>query len=93
MTEDTITVTVSGKDTIDWIRSKVGRGDFASETELITEGVESLRQDDEEFETWLTEVVAKRYDANKADPHRAIPIEQVVKNLAERRRRRAESSL
>lgn len=93
MAEDSITVTVSGKSNVDWIRSKVGRGDFATETELVTEGVESLRQDDEEFETWLTEVVAKRYDANKADPNRAIPIEQVVKNLAERRRRRAEFSL
>jgi len=90
MAEDTITITVSGKANVDWIRSKVRDGHFDSETELVTQSISLLREEDAELEIWLREVIAERYDQHKADPGSAIPIEQVEKNLEERRRLRAQ---
>jgi Arc/MetJ-type ribon-helix-helix transcriptional regulator len=88
MVEDSITVTLSSKENIEWIRRKVRDGDFASESEAILEGVSRMREEDGELEEWLRVEVCQRYDRLKANPESGIPMAQLVKNLEERRRER-----
>ena len=92
MVEDSITVTVCGKENVEWIRDKVRDGHFASEADLVTQSVSLLREDDSEFEIWMREVVAQRYDSHKSDPSSAISIDEVLRNLEERRTKRAEQA-
>ena len=55
--------------------------------------IPGLHPEDHAFEHWLKNVLALRYDAYKANPSCAIPLEQLRKNLEERRRKRAGHSL
>jgi Arc/MetJ-type ribon-helix-helix transcriptional regulator len=90
MAEESITVTVSGKATVDWIRNQVREGHFESESEVVTHSIASLREEeDAERELWLKEVIPARYQRYKANPGSAIPIEQVERHLEERRASRA----
>jgi len=89
MAQDSITITVSDKDTVDWIRGKVRDGEFASETEAIARSISRMREDEAEEEMWIRKIVADRYDDLKLHPESAIPLDQVVKNIEERRGKRA----
>ncbi len=84
-----ITITVSDKETADWIRSKVQSGAFPSETDLVAHGIATLRQEDADLEHWLRTVVADRYDRHKQNPEKGIPAEQVMAALEARRKQRA----
>lgn len=84
MLEDTITITVSDKSSIDWIRKKVRDGQFASETEAISEGISRLREDDSELERWIQDVIIPRYQRYKANPGTLIPLEEVKRQFEER---------
>jgi Arc/MetJ-type ribon-helix-helix transcriptional regulator len=68
MVEDSITITVSGKENVEWIRDKVRNGQFASETEVVAQSLSTLRADEAELEVWLKDVVAVRYNNHKATP-------------------------
>lgn len=74
----------------DSVRAKVASGAYASESEVIREGLRALEARDEAVERWLrTEVVAS-YDEMKTHPERGIPAEEVRANIerlyAERRK-------
>lgn len=59
------------------VRDKVRSGDYASESEVIREGLRALAARDRAFEDWLrTEAVAS-YDAMRADPSRGRSLDQV----------------
>ena len=90
MNDDSITITVLGKENVDWIRRKVSDGEYSSETEVVTEGIATLREEDTEFENWLKEVIAPRYDDHKANPSQVLTLEQLDANLEARRLVRAE---
>jgi antitoxin ParD1/3/4 len=87
-----IHITISDEAAVEFVRSKVRSGAYASEADVIREGLEALKHEDAETECWLREVGGPRYDSFHADPSSAIPIEQVERNLDERRRRRIERS-
>lgn len=63
------------------VRSRVESGEYASESEVIRDGLRSLQMHDRALEAWLREDVAKAYDAMKAKPARGIPLEKVRKTL------------
>jgi antitoxin ParD1/3/4 len=88
MAEESLTITISDKENVEWIRSKVRDGFFASAEEAIQTGLTRLREDDEELEIWLRDVVAERYDAFKANPDSGIPLEKVIKNFEDRSKQR-----
>ena len=69
------------------IRAKVTRGEYATESEVIREGLRALMAQEEAVEEWLRTRVAQAYDAHKADPARALPIETVRASLAATHRR------
>ena len=67
----------------DMVRSKVSAGDYASESEVIREGLRALAARDRALETWLNETVAMSYDRLKADPSRAIASDDVRARLSQ----------
>ncbi len=71
------------------VKSKVSSGEYASESEVIRDGLRALQARDKALETWLHTEAAAAYDKLKADPSRALSIDQVRQHLAERRKRSA----
>jgi putative addiction module CopG family antidote len=68
------------------VRAKVESGEYASESEVIREGLRMLQLYERALESWLKEQVTVAYDALKADPSRAVSIENVRTSLAAARR-------
>nr|WP_137131796.1 type II toxin-antitoxin system ParD family antitoxin [Rhizobium sp. FY34] len=68
-------------DLADMVASKVASGEYASESEVIREGLLSLVSKDEEMERWLLDEVAPAYDRYKQDPARALPIDDAMTRL------------
>jgi putative addiction module CopG family antidote len=68
----------------DMVRAKVESGAYASESEVIREGLRSLQDRDAAIERWLRDEVAPTYDRMIADPSRAIPIDEVFDGMEAR---------
>jgi putative addiction module CopG family antidote len=52
----------------DAIRTKVRAGEYATESEVICEGLRALLNRDRAIESWLQSQVLETYDAIKSDP-------------------------
>lgn len=71
------------------VKSKVSSGEYASDSEVIRDGLRALQARDKALESWLhTEGVAA-YDKLKADPSRVLSVDQVRQHLADKRKRSA----
>ena len=66
----------------DLVRSKVDSGEYASESEVIRDGLRALQSRERAVENWLHEQVAPTYDAMKANPARAVATAKVRASLA-----------
>lgn len=64
------------------VKAKVRTGEYASESEVIRDGLRALLARDRAVEHWLHDQVGPAYDALKADPARAITADQVRARLA-----------
>lgn len=64
------------------VKAKVASGDYATESEVIRDGLRVLMARDRAMEHWLQTQVGPAHDALKADPTRAVPLVQVRKRLA-----------
>jgi putative addiction module CopG family antidote len=64
------------------VREKVEAGEYASESEVVRDGLRALQARDRAAEDWLRQRVAPAYDALKADPSRARSVEQIRESLA-----------
>ena len=65
-----------------WIvREKVASGGYASESEVIRDGLRALQDRDAAVERWLRNEVAPTYDAHKANPDKASPLSEVAARL------------
>lgn len=64
------------------IKSKVATGEYATESEVIRDGLRALLARDRAVESWLQTQVGPAYDALKADPSRGVTAEGVRKRLA-----------
>jgi putative addiction module CopG family antidote len=69
-------------DMADAVKSKVRAGEYASESEVIRDGLRALMARDRAVENWLHNKVGPAYDALKADPSRAVTVDQVRARLA-----------
>ncbi len=65
-------------------RAKVASGEYASESEVIRDGLRALRARDRAVDQWLRTSVAPAYEALKADPSRGAALQDVRMALAER---------
>jgi antitoxin ParD1/3/4 len=66
----------------DIVKSKVADGEYATESEVIRDGLRALMARDRAMDNWLLQTVAPAYDALKANPSRAISIDQLRTTLA-----------
>ena len=64
------------------IKSKVRSGEYATESEVIREGLRALLNRDRAIESWLQNEVGVAYDALKSNPSRAVTADQVRQRLA-----------
>jgi len=66
----------------DVVKRKVAAGEYATESEVIRDGLRVLMARDRAIENWLNQQVGPAYDALKADPARAVSVDQVRAMLA-----------
>lgn len=66
----------------DIVKAKVRNGEYASESEVIRDGLRVLMARDRAMESWLSHQVGPAYDALKANPSSAITADQVRARLA-----------
>lgn len=71
------------------IRAKVASGEYASESEVIRDGLCALEAGDRAVESWLRKEALPSYDAYKADAERGLSIDEVKADLASRHKRAA----
>jgi antitoxin ParD1/3/4 len=64
------------------VRAKVAAGEYATESEVIRDGLRVLLARDKAVDDWLRKDVAKAYDAIKADPSRAVGVDAIKARLA-----------
>lgn len=64
------------------VRAKVAAGEYATESEVIRDGLRVLMARDRVVESWLRDQVGPAFDAVRADPSRAVSIEQVRSRIA-----------
>ncbi|MBV5287744.1 MAG: type II toxin-antitoxin system ParD family antitoxin [Methyloversatilis sp.] len=69
-------------DMADVVKEKVRSGEYASESEVIRDGLRALLARDRAVENWLVQQVGPAYDALKADPSRALTADEVRARLA-----------
>lgn len=65
------------------VKGKVASGEYATESEVIRDGLRALMARDRAVDEWLREHVAPAFDALTRDPTRAVPIKHVRARLAE----------
>ena len=66
----------------DLVKTKVATGEYATESEVIRDGLRVLMARDRAVENWLRQEVGPAYDALKADPARAVGVDKVRAALA-----------
>lgn len=69
-------------DMADIVRTKVRSGEYASESEVIRDGLRALVVRDRAVENWLARQLGPAHDALKDDPSRAVTADQVRARLA-----------
>jgi len=70
------------------VKAKVAGGEYATESEMIREGLRALLARDQAIKRWLQAEVASAYDKLKADPSRALNPRQLRASLAKARAQR-----
>src|SRR6185436_4240596 len=66
------------------VKDKVASGDYATESEVIREGLRALRSQDGALEQWLRTEGVARYDAYHGDRYSARPAAEVFARLRAR---------
>jgi len=72
------------------VKSKVASGEYASESEVVRDGLRSLQARDAALEKFLRDEAAKSYDEYRANPRSVISARELSASLdAEHKARRA----
>ena len=64
------------------VKSKVEAGEYASESEVIRDGLRTLMARDRAVDDWLRQQVGPSFDAIKADPSRAVTARKMRQRIA-----------
>lgn len=65
----------------DVVKAKVRTGEYASESEVIRDGLRVLLARDRAVENWLVNQVGPAYDAMQAEPSLAVTANQIRERL------------
>lgn len=71
------------------IEAKIADGEYATESEVIRDGLRALFERDRAVEQWLREQVVPAAEELASDPGRALTGAQVREHLAHKRRARS----
>ena len=58
------------------VKKKVASGEYATESEVIRDGLRALKERDEAVEGWLRRGVEEAYEEYVADPATAVPLDE-----------------
>ncbi|MFW5498036.1 MULTISPECIES: ribbon-helix-helix domain-containing protein [unclassified Maridesulfovibrio] len=64
------------------VKEKVSSGEYASESEVIRDGLRALLARDRAVDNWLKSQVGPAYDAVKKDPERGISLKEMRSRIA-----------
>lgn len=67
------------------VRAKVASGEYASESEVIREGLRALNARERALDDWLAQQALPSYDAYRADRSTGIPLDEVRATFSQRR--------
>ena len=76
----------------DLVSAKVERGEYASPSAVVEEGLQLLQDRDEGLERWLREEVAAAYDEYRADPGNVVDASDIVERIKARHQARTPRS-
>lgn len=65
------------------VKDKVASGEYASESEVIRDGLRVLAERDRAVEAWLRNEVVPAYGKYKANPGSGLTVDQVRARIAE----------
>jgi len=65
----------------DMVRGKVASGEYASESEVLRDGLRALAEREAAVERWLREEAVPTYEAYLANPGAVTPLDQVFEEL------------
>ena len=63
------------------VKAKVASGEYATESEVIRDGLRALQARDAAVDKWLRDEVAKSCDEYAADPSIGIPADDIMARL------------
>jgi len=63
------------------VKAKVASGEYATESEVIRDGLRALQARDAAVESWLQDSVAKSYDEYEVNPSIGIPGDKIMSRL------------
>ena len=66
------------------VRAKVASGEYASESEVIREGLRALNARERALDDWLRHQALPAYDAYRADSSRGISLDDVRASIGKR---------
>jgi antitoxin ParD1/3/4 len=69
-------------DMAELVKAKVAAGEYATESEVIRDGIRVLMARDRAVENWLQDQVGPAYDALRATPGRAVTLDQMRASIA-----------
>lgn len=64
------------------VKAKVASGEYATESEVIRDGLRALAARDAALEKWLRDEVVPAYDAVMADPGKALSAKDAWERIA-----------
>ena len=70
------------------VKAKVAAGEYATESEVIRDGLRALQARDAAVERWLNDEVAPVYDRVAAGTEPLVPADEVLSGAAQRYRAR-----
>ena len=77
---------------VQFVRNKVSSGEYASESDVIHQGLEALQSEASERERWEHEVLTPAHDRLIENPSSTLSFETVESNLQARRIKRSNAS-
>lgn len=77
------------KEMAQMVRNKVASGEYASESEVVRDGLRALQARDRALETWLRTEVVAAYDDAKANPSSLLSSSQARAKLTALHKRTA----
>jgi antitoxin ParD1/3/4 len=68
------------------LKEKVASGEYATESEVIREGLRALQAQEQAVERWLREEVARSVDEVASSPDGLVPVQDVLARIKTKRR-------